>query len=262
MLPSDLYFFFETENLSHASPLFLSQVGLIITQDTDFNYEHLFAKNLEIYKLRHQALSEEKPHKIHLFEHFESCTKEFLFPMIKLLDQDEGVQEWHLWNKKSLILQFFKLLNSMTYRLRDACDKNQHNEDEMLFPIKETEKDSVWSMILTAFIMSFGVCFNTELQKVFMEKFKTFKKLFNININSKAVQQPTIFDIYFDIDRLNWEVIQEKLEFKLKLGYYPKMSALLVPTPTIALSYFILEQLTFSLKYDPELNKNFRVLGP
>ena len=40
------------------------------------------------------------------------------------------------------------------------------------------------------------------------------------------------------------------------------MSALLVPTPAIALSYFILEQLTFSLKYDPELNKNFRVLGP
>ena len=75
----------------------------------------------------------------------------------------------------------------MTYRLREACDKNQHNEDEMLFPIKETEKDSIWSMILTAFIMSFGVCFNTELQKVFMEKFKTFKKQFNININSKAV---------------------------------------------------------------------------
>ena len=117
-------------------------------------------------------------------------------------------------------------------------------------------------MILTAFIMSFGVCFNNELQKVFMEKFKTYKKEFNININSKAVQQPTIFDIYFDIDRLTWEVIQEKLDFKLKLGYYPKMSALLVPTPTIALSYFILEQLTFYLKFDSELNKNFRVLGP
>jgi hypothetical protein len=31
MLPSDLYFFFETEDLSHASPLFLSQIGLVIT---------------------------------------------------------------------------------------------------------------------------------------------------------------------------------------------------------------------------------------
>jgi len=58
--------------------------------------------------------------------------------MIKNLEEDEGIRDWHLWNKKSLILQFFKLLNSMTYRLKGACDKNEHNEDEMLFPIKET----------------------------------------------------------------------------------------------------------------------------
>ena len=107
--------------------------------------------------------------------------------MIALLDKDEGVIDWHLWNKKSLILQFFKLLNSMTYRLTKACDKNEHNDDDMLFPIVEMQKDSIWSMILTAFIMSFGVSFNNELQKVFMEKFKGFKKMFNININSKAV---------------------------------------------------------------------------
>jgi len=76
------------------------------------------------------------------------------------------------------------------------------------------------------------------------------------------VARPTTFDIYFDVERLSWEVIQEKLEYKLKLGYYPKLSALLVPTPPIALSYFIIEQLTYLLKFDDELNKNFRVLGP
>jgi hypothetical protein len=74
--------------------------------------------------------------------------------------------------------------------------------------------------------------------------------------------RPTIFDIYFDVEKLSWEVIQEKLEYKLKLGYYPKMTTLLVPTPSIALSYFILEQLTNYLKFDNELDKNFRILGP
>jgi hypothetical protein len=64
------------------------------------------------------------------------------------------------------------------------------------------------------------------------------------------------------VERLSWEVVAEKLEYKLKLGYYPKMSALLVPTPGISLSYFILEQLTSYLNYDSELDKNFRVLGP
>lgn len=74
--------------------------------------------------------------------------------------------------------------------------------------------------------------------------------------------RPTIFDIYFDVEKLSWEVIQEKLEYKLKLGYYPKMTTLLVPTPSIALSFFILEQLTNYLKFDNELDKNFRILGP
>lgn len=64
------------------------------------------------------------------------------------------------------------------------------------------------------------------------------------------------------MERLSWEVIQEKLEYKLKLGYYPKLSALLVPTPGMALSYFIMEQLTYGMRHDSELNKNFRVMGP
>jgi hypothetical protein len=74
--------------------------------------------------------------------------------------------------------------------------------------------------------------------------------------------RPTIFDIFFDVEKLSWEVIQEKLEYKLKLGYYPKMTTLLVPTPSIALSYYILEQLTNYLKFDNELDKNYRILGP
>jgi hypothetical protein len=38
MLPSDLYFFFETEDISNASPLFLSQIGLVVTQDNDVEW--------------------------------------------------------------------------------------------------------------------------------------------------------------------------------------------------------------------------------
>lgn len=150
----------------------------------------------------------------------------------------------------------------MTHRLHQACDRNLGNEDPMLFPIEEMKRDTIWSTILCSFVMTFGVCLNNELQKIFEEIVTPYKKQFNIHPNSQAVSRPTIFEIYFDVDRLSWEVIQEKLEYKLKLGYYPKMSALLVPTPSIALSYFIMEQLTFYLKFDGELNKNFRVLGP
>jgi hypothetical protein len=182
--------------------------------------------------------------------------------MIKALDANEKIRDWSLWNLKSLVMQFYKILNSMTHRLHEACEHNLGNEDPMAFPIAETKKDSIWSMILCAFVMTFGVCLDAELQRIFEEVFQPFKRKFNIHLNSQAMARPTIFDIYFDVEKLGWEVIQEKLDYKLRLGFYPKVSALLVPTPGIALSYFILEQLTSYLKYDGELNKNFRVLGP
>lgn len=262
MLPSDLYFFFETEDLSNASPLFLSQIGLVVTQDGDVTWRDLYAKNQQIYFVKHQKLSEGEPHRLELQKHFASWEQEFLFPMIAALDKHDQVRAWPLWNLKSLILQFFKVLNSMTFRLGEACERNRNNEDPMLFPIEEMKPDVVWSTALCAFVMSFGVCLNNELRRAFDDVFKQFKKKFNIHSNSAAATGATIFDLYFDVDRLSWEVIQEKLEYKLKLGYYPKMSALLVPTPNIALSYFIMEQLTFYMKHDGELNKNFRVLGP
>ena len=66
MLPSDLYFFFETEDLSTASPLFLSQIGLVITQDSDVSWVDLFKKNQAIYFMKHAKLSEQKPHELGL----------------------------------------------------------------------------------------------------------------------------------------------------------------------------------------------------
>lgn len=70
MLPSDLYFFFETQDISNASPLFLSQVGLIVTQDSDVTWKHLFEKCSSTYLKQHAALSAKKPYELDLSLHF------------------------------------------------------------------------------------------------------------------------------------------------------------------------------------------------
>jgi len=107
-----------------------------------------------------------------------------MFPMIKTMNNDDRVNKWHLWDLKSLVMQFFKVLNSFTYRLHEACDKNIANEDPMLYPISEMKRDVTWSMVLCSFVMTFGVCLNNELQKYFEEVFSPFKRKFNIHINS------------------------------------------------------------------------------
>jgi hypothetical protein len=181
MLPSDLYFFFETEDLSNASPLFLSQIGLVITQDSDVSWLDLYKKNQSLYLMKHHRLSEEKPHRLRLQEYFASCETAFLFPMIADLEANAKISSWSLWNVKSLVLQFFKILNSMTFRLREACERNLDNEDPMVFPIGETKQASVWSTILCSFVMTFGVCLNAELQKIFVGLFERYKKQFVIS---------------------------------------------------------------------------------
>lgn len=103
------------------------------------------------------------------------------------------------------------------------------------------KRDAIRSIIVCSFTLSFGICLNTELQKIFEDTFSQFRKKFNMSINASSVMRPTIFEIFYDVDKLSWEVIQEKLEFKLRMAFYPKMSTLLIPTPSIALSFFILE---------------------
>jgi hypothetical protein len=164
MLPSDLYFFFETEDLSNASPLFLSQIGLVITQDSDVSWLDLYKKTQRIFFVKHRRLSEEKPHQLQLRKRFAACEEGFLYPMIDQLDKNRLIRSWPLWNPKSLVLQFFKILNAMTYRLQEACDRNLGNEDPELFMIHESGDFVIYSTILCSFVMSFGACLDRDRQ--------------------------------------------------------------------------------------------------
>ena len=104
MLPSDLYFFFETEDLSNASPQFVSQIGLVITQESDVPWRDLYRKHQKMYYRRHQKLGEHRPHQLAIEKHFQECESRFLMPMITSLDRNEKVKDWPLWNVKSLVL--------------------------------------------------------------------------------------------------------------------------------------------------------------
>ena len=122
----------------------------------------MFAKHKTLYYLNHKKASEDLPHKLDLRKHLDNCWEEALRPMINQLSATDSIKTWSLWNPKSLVLQFFKLLNSMTFRLKAACDKNLETEDPEDFPIEEIKEDSVKSMIICSFFLSFGVCLNKE----------------------------------------------------------------------------------------------------
>ena len=71
-----------------------------------------------------------------------------------------------------------------------------------------------------------------------------------------------MFDIYFDVERLNWVFIAERLEYKLKVYLEPKLGAVLVPTSEVSQSYFLLDYLVMAMHKEKDLNKHLRLIGP
>ena len=55
LMPSDLYFFFETNSLENISPVFLANVGIINTQHTDVTPENLFFRQLRLLEKKHST---------------------------------------------------------------------------------------------------------------------------------------------------------------------------------------------------------------
>ena len=66
----------------------------------------------------------------------------------------------------------------------------------------------------------------------------------------------------FDVERLTWQFINERLEYKLKVYLEPKLGACLLPTNEISQAYFLLDYLMMAMHKEKDLNKHLRLVGP
>ena len=75
-------------------------------------------------------------------------------------------------------------------------------------------------------------------------------------------QRFTLFEVFYDVERLTWAVISEKLEYKLKVHYDASFNLVLLPTNEISHAFFLQDYLTYSLSKEKDLNKHLRLIGP
>jgi len=57
---------------------------------------------------------------------------------------------------------------------------------------------------------------------MFDEQFGQYRSSFNINFNTPIKSRFTLFDVFFDVEKLGWSPITEKLEYKLKVHFDPR----------------------------------------
>ena len=111
------------------------------------------------------------------------------------------------------------ILNALLYRLFDNCQENLDNEDPMAFPIEESASHVLWNIVLVSTVWSYGAVLNGDLRKVFDEQFTVFQPKFLISFGTPVKVKYTLFDLYFDIEQLQWVIITEKLDYKIRVMF-------------------------------------------
>lgn len=75
-------------------------------------------------------------------------------------------------------------------------------------------------------------------------------------------QRFTLFEIFYDVERLNWALISDKLDYKIKVHFNTDLNTAVLPTNEISQAYFVSDYLIFALGKEKDLNKNIRLIGP
>lgn len=121
--------------------------------------------NLGIFQRKHAAVFDMRLNEGYLEKELRGLEKNFLMPFWKKLEGHDQIKSWSLWNMKSLVLQFYRILNSMAFRLGEAVVRNRDAEDPSIFPFARERRNAIWSIFLNSFVVTFGVCLSAPLQK-------------------------------------------------------------------------------------------------
>lgn len=116
--------------------------------------------------------------------------------------------------------------------------------------------------MLVAMTWSFGAILDKELRRTFDEYFGSYRNMFNITFSQPIKQRYTVFEIFFDVERLTWALIGEKLDYKIKVHFNTDLNQCVLPTNEISQAYLLIDFVTFSLSKEKDLNKNIRLIGP
>lgn len=80
---------------------------------------------------------------------------------------------------------------------------------------------------------------------------------------SQAPKQPFFsFDYFFDLERLSWGLLTEKLEYRLKMHYDAQSQQIYMPTTEVSQVFFVQDLLVSTIDKERDLNKHLRLYGP
>lgn len=233
----------------NASPHFLSNVSLISTEEATVTWEQLFER--EKWKLvkmmkKHPFVDLEIP-----IENFEEIFKDFVVPFVKKLNGASRIKSQPFWHMKSLVIRFFKYLDGLLVTLMNTERDLKSKDDPIYLPIKSKSKEIVNNLTLMAMVWSFGAILGADLRRLFQDLFFQYKRKFDLKLSSHAGKSAkgSLFDISYDMERLEWDLIAERVEYKIRMHFDPTRQHIIVPSLEISQGFMFFDTLMNSKSY-------------
>ena len=160
---------------------------------------------------------------------------------------------------KSLTIRFFKFLDGLLSNLV-AIEKELKSKDDPVFlPIKTQGESVTLNICLMAVVWSFGAILNQDMRKRFEDTFLQYRRKFDLKISGNLgtggfgqgkASKISLFEIYFDLERLQWDLVAERLGTRVSEGYQAKNNQIVIPSLEISQGMLLFDTLMSKKSYN------------
>ena len=227
---------------------------LVYTEESSLKWIDLFSREKAklVKRLKKSPFADFK-----LFEHFESAIKEFVIPFIKKLCETR-VKTASYWKMKSLTIRFYKFLDGLLTNLVSLEKELRAKDDPIFLPIKSKGENIALNLCLMAVVWTFGAILNQEMRRRFEDIFLQFRRKFDLKLTGNLssgglglgkVTKVSLFEMYFDMERLQWDLVAERLGTRVSEGYQAKNNHIVIPSLEISQGMLLFDTLMTKKSY-------------
>lgn len=114
-----------------------------------------------------------------------------------------------------------------------------------------------------AVVWSFGAILDQEMRRRFEDTFMQFRRKFDLkmtgNLGSSAsgfgkTSKVSLFEMYFDMERLQWDLVAERLGTRVTEGYQAKNNNIVIPSLEISQGMVLFDTLmdkkTYNIQFE------------
>jgi hypothetical protein len=157
-----------------------------------------------------------------------------------------------------LTIRFYKFLDGLLASLNAVEKELKAKDDPVFLPIKTKGQMVAANLLLSAVVWSYGAVLGREMRRRFEDTFMQFRRKFDLkltgNLGGSSMgkgAKVSLFEMFFDLERLQWDLVAERLSSRVSEGYQAKNNSIVIPSLEMAQGMLLFDTLldkrTYSL---------------